>query len=93
MRKSFILIPLLLGLAAPIAAHADPIPATVADMIRAAAKSGSASQLAVTVKVAKNTNPHSIHEIDALVSQLKIWADATLSEDPALQRSLLGLAL
>ena len=76
MQARFILIPILVGLAAPLAAHADPIPENVAEMIRAAAKTGDASQLAVTVKLAKKTNPRSASEIDALASQLTNWAAA-----------------
>lgn len=81
MRKSFILIPIPLGLAASVllglaAAHADPIPAPVVQMIQAAAKSGDESQLAVAVKLAKKTNPRSVGEIDRLASQLKGWTEA-----------------
>jgi putative salt-induced outer membrane protein len=76
MRAKFILIPILLGLAAPLAAQADPVPPKVADMIRAAAKTGDAAQLATTVSIAKKANPRSAREIDALAAQLKNWAAA-----------------
>jgi len=58
------------------AAHADPIPEKVADMIQAAAASGDPAELATTVKVAKKTNPRSAREIDALVARLQSEADA-----------------
>jgi putative salt-induced outer membrane protein len=68
VRTAFAAIPLILSLVAPIAAHADPIPPRVMDMILSAAEHG---ELDVTVKVAKRTNPRSAKEIDKLAARLK----------------------
>lgn len=74
-------IPLALALAglalavlAPLPASADPIPPQVEKMIRAAAK--DKTELDVTARIAKRSNPKSAKEIDALVKRLKAYADA-----------------
>jgi putative salt-induced outer membrane protein len=60
----------------PAAAHADPVPGRVADMLKAAVDDGDPAELAATAKVAKKTNPASAAEIDAMVASLQAEADA-----------------
>lgn len=58
------------------AAHADPVPERVADIIRAAANDGNPAELAATIKFAKKANPRSVREIDKLAAQLQAAAEA-----------------
>jgi putative salt-induced outer membrane protein len=58
------------------AAHADPVPEKVADIIRAAANDGNPAELAAAIKFAKKANPRSVREIDVLAGQLQVAADA-----------------
>lgn len=57
-------------------AHADPVPAKVADMIRAAVDGGDPVELTAAITLAKKTNPRSVGEIDALAARLQADAAA-----------------
>ena len=83
--KALTLISALSSPLLPAVAHADPIPAPVADMINAAAASGDAAALAAVATTAKKTNPASVAEIDDLLKQLKSAADAKHQTDLANQ--------
>lgn len=76
MLKRSLPITATLLIALSTAAHANPIPPRVADMIRAAVDGGDPAELAATVKIAKKTNPDSASEIDTMVAQLQKDADA-----------------
>ncbi len=54
-------------LSSPVAANTTALPEPVAAMIRAASGSGDSSKLETVAAVARQTNPQSIAEIDALV--------------------------
>ncbi|MDR2189179.1 MAG: DUF481 domain-containing protein [Azonexus sp.] len=75
------------ALAAPISA---PLPAPVAEMIRAAVASGNAITLTAVVETAKKTNPDAIAEIDALTARFKAETEARHKEKLARQEALDG---
>ena len=72
LRKVF---PLVVLLAIPGMAQAAPLPGPVADMIRDAVENEEPSAVNAVVRLAKQSNPQSIGEIDALVARLKARAD------------------
>ena len=65
MRTSLILI--AVSMSSPCLAETAALPEPVAAMIRAAAQSGDAAKLETIASVARQTNPNSVEEIDALV--------------------------
>lgn len=77
-----------LALAAPAGALADPIPASVAAMIEAAAK--DPAKLKVVADLAKQTQPASAAEIDARVAEITAAAEAARIERLSSQGFLEG---
>jgi putative salt-induced outer membrane protein len=88
MRRNIFLILLLSSL--PIAAQAAPVPAPVAEMIRAAMESGDVAAAAAVVKVARKANPKSAAEITALYTRLKYRAEFRQRYKLKRQRPLQG---
>lgn len=74
--------------AVPATAYADPIPERIVAMLQSAVADNDPAEIAATVKLAKQTNPASAAEIDALVAQLQANA-AARQQDKLTHMSLL----